>query len=136
MSTPHIQHVPWREAVKATRSSLPQPASPGAVLGSFAAVIDHLVAAQAQLISSYLRLGSSVARRSSPATPTATAPHPRPEDDQPASARTHRGPAPAPGTDSIAARAYDIFIQRGGEPGNPADDWQRAEAELRAELTC
>lgn len=128
MSTPHIQHVPRREAAKT-------PASPGALLGSFAALTDRLIAAQIQLISSYLRLGSSFARRSRPATPTATTLHRRPDDDQPPSARTHRDPAPAPGTDSVAARAYEIFIQRGGEPGNPADDWQRAEAELRAEMT-
>lgn len=119
----------------ATRSSLPRSASLGALLGSFAAMTDHVIAAQAQLISSYLRLASSLARRSHPTTTTATARHPRPDDDQPASARTHRDPAPAPGTDSVAARAYEIFLQRGGEPGNPADDWQRAEAELRAELT-
>jgi hypothetical protein len=35
----------------------------------------------------------------------------------------------------IAARAYQIFVQRGGEPGDPVDDWRRAEAELRAEMT-
>jgi hypothetical protein len=44
-------------------------------------------------------------------------------------------PVPAPGTDSIEARAYEIFVQRGREPGNPVDDWQRAEAELQAEMT-
>ena len=121
---------PWQQAAQATRSPLPRP---GALLASFAALTAHLIAAQAQLISSYLRLGSP-ARRSHPAAPTATPRHPRPEDDEPA--RTHRDPAPAPGTDAIAARAYEIFVQRGGEPGNPADDWRRAEAELRAELTA
>jgi hypothetical protein len=35
----------------------------------------------------------------------------------------------------IAARAYQIFVQRGGEPGDPVDDWRRAEAELHADLT-
>jgi hypothetical protein len=89
-------------------------------------LIDRLVAAQTQLISSYMRLGSSVARRSHPATPAATTRHPRRQDDE---------PAPAPGTDSIEARAYEIFVQRGREPGNPVDDWQRAEAELQAEMT-
>ena len=136
MSTPHLQRDPWQQAAQATRSPLPRPASPGALRGSFAALTDHLIAAHTQLISSYLRLGSSLARRSRPAAPTATTPHPRPEDDASASARTHRDPAPAAGTDAIAARAYQIFVQRGGEPGNPADDWQRAEAELRAELTA
>jgi hypothetical protein len=37
--------------------------------------------------------------------------------------------------DSIEARAYEIFVQRGRKPGNPVDDWQRAEAELQAEMT-
>jgi Protein of unknown function (DUF2934) len=136
MSTPHLQREPWQQAAQATRSPLPRPASPGALLASFAALTDHLIAAHTQLISSYLRLGSSLARRSHLAPPTATTPHPRPEDDEPASARTHRDPAPVPGTDAVAARAYEIFVQRGGEPGDPADDWRRAEAELRAELTA
>jgi Protein of unknown function (DUF2934) len=35
----------------------------------------------------------------------------------------------------VAARAYQIFVQRGRGPGNPVDDWRRAEAELRAEMT-
>jgi hypothetical protein len=110
------------------------PPSGGAILGSFATFIDHLVAAQIQLFSSYLRLGSSAARRS-PATPAATTRHTRRHDDEPAPAGAHHEPAPAPGTDSIEARAYEIFLQRGREPGNPVDDWQRAEAELQAEMT-
>jgi hypothetical protein len=31
----------------------------------------------------------------------------------------------------IAARAYELFCARGGEPGHDVDDWLRAEAELR-----
>jgi hypothetical protein len=58
---------------------------------------------------------------------------PQPEDE--ASASVPGDPTPAPATDLIAARAYQIFIQRGGEPGNPADDWRQAEAELRADVT-
>jgi hypothetical protein len=133
MPTPDLQPEQGREAARATRSPLTGPTAPGAVLGSFAAVIDHLLAAQTQLISSYLRIGSSVMRRSRPGTPTASTPHPRPHDDQPAPA--HRDPAPTTATDHIEARAYEIFVQRGGEPGNPVDDWQRAEAELHAEKT-
>jgi hypothetical protein len=98
-------------------------------------LIDHLIAAQTQLISSYMRIGSSVARRSRPAIPTATTLHPGLQDDQPASARAHSDPAPALATDSIEARAYEIFVERGHEPGNPVDDWRRAEAELRGEMT-
>src|SRR5919112_5191815 len=106
MSTPHLQRDPWQQAAEATWSSLRRPASPGALVGSFAALTDHLIAAHAQLISSYLRLGSSLARRSRPVPPTATTPHRRPEDDEPASAGPHRDPAPAPGPDAIAAPAY------------------------------
>jgi hypothetical protein len=135
MPTPDLQRDPRRDAATATRSSLTGPPSGGAILGSFATFIDHLVAAQIQLFSSYLRLGSSVARRSDPATPAATTRHPRRHDDAPAPAGAHREPAPAPGRDSIEARAYEIFVQRGREPGNPVDDWQRAEAELQTKMT-
>jgi hypothetical protein len=112
---------------------LPDPPSSGAVLGSFVALIDHLLAAQTRLISSYLRVGSSATRGSRPAAPTATTRPLRPEDDHQASAPSD--PTPAPATDAIAARAYEIFVQRGHEPGHPVDDWRRAEAELRAEVS-
>jgi Protein of unknown function (DUF2934) len=135
MSTPEIQRDQWRDAAGATGSSLPGPSSPGAILGSFVTLVDHLIAAQTQLISSYLRIGSSLARRSRRATPTATIRHPRPEDNQPAWTAAPSDPATAPATDAIAARAYQIFVERGREPGDPVDDWRRAEAELRAEAT-
>ena len=32
---------------------------------------------------------------------------------------------------AIAARAYELFCARGGEPGHDVDDWLRAESELR-----
>jgi hypothetical protein len=32
---------------------------------------------------------------------------------------------------AVAARAYELFRARGGEPGHDLDDWLRAEAELR-----
>jgi len=134
MPTPDIQSRQGREAATATRPSLTGPPAPGAVLGSFATFIDQLIAAQTRLISSYLRIGSSIARRSRPGTPTVTTRHPRRHDDQ-SPPPAHRDPAPAPETDAIEARAYEIFVQRGGEPGNPVDDWQRAEAELHGEMT-
>lgn len=31
---------------------------------------------------------------------------------------------------AIAARAYELFCARGGEPGHDVDDWLRAEREL------
>ena len=39
-----------------------------------------------------------------------------------ARARTH---------DEIASRAYQLFEERGGEPGREWEDWFRAERELR-----
>ena len=35
-----------------------------------------------------------------------------------------------PSDDQIRARAYDIFLRRGGRPGDPVDDWFSAEREL------
>jgi hypothetical protein len=32
--------------------------------------------------------------------------------------------------EEIALRAYHIYLERRGAPGNPADDWARAEREL------
>jgi hypothetical protein len=35
-----------------------------------------------------------------------------------------------PTQDDIALRAYHIYLERGCTPGNPFDDWVRAEREL------
>ena len=35
-----------------------------------------------------------------------------------------------PTHDQIEGRAYQIFLERGGRPGNALDDWLRAEREL------
>jgi len=43
---------------------------------------------------------------------------------------------PAPTHDQIALRAYHIYTQRNGAPGNPFDDWKRAEQELLAETAA
>jgi hypothetical protein len=34
--------------------------------------------------------------------------------------------------EEIALRAYEIYLERGGAPGNELDDWTRAERELLA----
>ena len=34
--------------------------------------------------------------------------------------------------DQIAARAYQIYLERGSTPGDPMQDWLRAERELAA----
>jgi hypothetical protein len=36
-----------------------------------------------------------------------------------------------PTIDQIRRRAYEIYLERGGAPGNPLEDWSRAERELR-----
>jgi len=35
--------------------------------------------------------------------------------------------------EDIAHRAYELYVQRGGEPGKDVEDWVRAEKELGAE---
>jgi hypothetical protein len=35
-----------------------------------------------------------------------------------------------PTGEEIALRAYEIFLERGGAPGNALEDWTRAEREL------
>ena len=43
---------------------------------------------------------------------------------KPRAARKH------PTTEEIALRAYQIYLERGGAPGNALEDWTRAEREL------
>ena len=57
-------------------------------------------------------------------------------------AKTKEAPAPKvkkavaaksrPSQDDIAARAYEIYLERGSTPGDPMQDWLRAERELTA----
>lgn len=35
-----------------------------------------------------------------------------------------------PTSEEIALRAYQIYLERGGAPGNALEDWTRAEGEL------
>ena len=37
--------------------------------------------------------------------------------------------------ENIARRAYELYTQRGCEPGNDVEDWLNAEKELGAELS-
>ena len=37
-----------------------------------------------------------------------------------------------PTQDQIAARAYEIYLERGCTPGDPMQDWLQAEQELNA----
>lgn len=38
--------------------------------------------------------------------------------------------------DAIARRAYEIYSDRGAEPGNEREDWRKAESEVLAPLCC
>jgi hypothetical protein len=43
------------------------------------------------------------------------------------------GPSPAtPEPDAIAARAYELYLARGGQLGSDLDDWLQAEREISA----
>ena len=37
-----------------------------------------------------------------------------------------------PTQDQVAARAYEIYLERGATPGDPMQDWLQAEHELAA----
>jgi Protein of unknown function (DUF2934) len=39
-------------------------------------------------------------------------------------------PKSRPAQDQIAARAYEIYLERGATPGDPMQDWLQAEREL------
>jgi len=41
-------------------------------------------------------------------------------------------PKSKPTQDQIAARAYEIYLERGATPGDPMQDWLRAEHQLSA----
>jgi hypothetical protein len=45
-------------------------------------------------------------------------------------ARKPRTSRASPTTEEIARRAYHIYLERSGAPGNPLEDWTRAEREL------
>ena len=66
---------------------------------------------------------------------------PRKTAAEPASTTTDKSrkapaPKPAPTHDEVALRAYHIYLQRNGAPGNPFDDWKQAEQELVAEAAA
>jgi DUF2934 family protein len=45
-------------------------------------------------------------------------------------AKKTRAVKTAPTHEEIALRAYEIYLERGGTPGNALEDWTRAEREL------
>ncbi len=62
-----------------------------------------------------MRMNESKAtkKRSTPATP-------------------RKAPIARPGDDAIRLRAYELYLERGGQHGDPGEDWLRAELELIA----
>lgn len=48
----------------------------------------------------------------------------------PSAARKPRAAKSAPTLEQIQARAYEIYLERRGAPGNQIEDWLRAEREL------
>jgi hypothetical protein len=50
-----------------------------------------------------------------------------PKVSKPRSAKT---PLSQPTNEDIARRAYEIYLERNGAPGNAFEDWTRAEREL------
>ena len=57
-----------------------------------------------------------------------------PSEQEAGKARSTLTPAPVrtgPTTEQIARRAYEIYLARGSQHGNPEQDWFQAERELR-----
>jgi hypothetical protein len=46
--------------------------------------------------------------------------------------KSTRAKKSSPTHEEISRRAYEIFLERNGAPGDPHSDWLRAEAELNA----
>jgi hypothetical protein len=55
---------------------------------------------------------------------------PKTRESSSTKARKSRNAQSHPTQDEIALRAYHIFLERKGAPGNALDDWTRAEREL------
>jgi len=60
---------------------------------------------------------------------------PKTKASSPAKTKTSRAAKAKPSSEEIALRAYHIYLERNGAPGDPHADWLRAEAELTAKPT-
>jgi hypothetical protein len=49
----------------------------------------------------------------------------------PPTAKKSKKAAYQPTNEEIALRAYHIYLERGSKPGDPIEDWLRAERELK-----
>jgi hypothetical protein len=52
----------------------------------------------------------------------------------PASPRKPRAAKKHPTPDEIQLRAYEIYLERNGAPGDPLNDWVQAERELQQKI--
>jgi hypothetical protein len=116
---------PWGRPPTVSASTTPP-------LNQFFTLLDRIVAAQCDLTTSYLRIGT----RTWPWSPTRSrgaAANGHPAFGNPTtSADAETNPKQRVPADSIQARAYELYERRGGQPGNEIEDWCRAEAELLA----
>ena len=55
---------------------------------------------------------------------------PTPSSDSPSSTSSRARKSPLPTTEAIRLRAYEMYLERNGAPGDPLEDWVRAENEL------
>ena len=55
---------------------------------------------------------------------------PKTKASSPAKTKTSRAAKAKPSQEEIALRAYHIYLERNGAPGDPHADWLRAEADL------
>ena len=51
-------------------------------------------------------------------------------ETEPARSTTAAGPGGKSANEEIRRRAYEIYLERGGQPGGEIDDWLQAEREL------
>ena len=59
-------------------------------------------------------------------------PSPAARQSAPRRAKTPVQPSTFPSETDVASRAYQLFVQRGGEHGHDQEDWLLAEQELRS----
>jgi len=65
-------------------------------------------------------------------TPASPAAHKRAASKKPDGAAKAPVAARQPSDEEIRARAYERYLERGGEPGGDFDDWLEAEKDLKA----
>jgi Protein of unknown function (DUF2934) len=74
---------------------------------------------------------------SKPLVEPAIEPVPNKPVSEPAVEAAHKNSAPAkPDVEAIRARAYELFLARGGTPGDDVEDWLAAERQLRDEASA